>query len=276
MSVVARLRRPRRVWLLIALLAGLAQAAFGYLSIHPHPFESYQEKAARLSQQHGVVIGYGDPSTFFVAPHGPTDGMRVTAAAPENLCAALEGIEEAQAMYPPGFVRGLVSAIFIAGELQFHDARAGGYAGPAWIILAAPESLSKAGIRLNDVTAFHHELSSFVLRKSNSIDAWAAFAPTSWRFASTNEEALFSGAAMAPALDTGFLSAYGATSPENDFNTYAERIFTQPKELVGLACRHPLVRKKLLFVLQTYVALDNRMENTFHGLGIDRARRCQR
>jgi hypothetical protein len=70
------------------------------------------------------------------------------------------------------------------------------------------------------------------------------------------------------------VSAYGATTAENDFNTYAEKIFTEPKALVLLACNHALIRKKLLFVLRTYVSLDARMENVFRELGIDREHLC--
>jgi hypothetical protein len=129
-------------------------------------------------------------------------------------------------------------------------------------------------IRSTNVLAFHHELSSFVLKKAGATQEWAAFAPADWNFTTTSEDALSHGLRSDPAINTGFLSAYGATTAENDFNVYAERIFTQPRDLVRLACRHALVRKKLLFVLETYVKLDRRMENTFRQLGIDRAQMC--
>jgi hypothetical protein len=106
--------------------------------------------------------------------------------------------------------------------------------------------------------------------------AWTAFAPPAWRFANTRETALARGADPDPAVDSGFLSAYGATTAENDFNTYAERIFTEPENLVRVACQHALVAKKFLFVLQTYVMLDDRLEKTFQNLGLDRAHLCEK
>jgi hypothetical protein len=278
-AILRRVRRGRRIWIWIAVAAGLLQVLLGYLSLHPHPFETVAEHAARLSSTHGIIIGYGHPSTFFVPPYGPADaridGIEMVGADPANLPPALDGVEDALALYPPGFVRRLVAAIFIAGELRLNTERAGGFTGPAWVLLAAPDSSSSAGIRLNNVEGLHHELSSFVLQKTNTLQEWMVFAPADWSFATHNEAALSHGRDQDPSPETGFLSAYGATTAENDFNTYAEKIFTEPKALVQVACQHALIRKKLLFVLHTYVTLDVRLDQVFRGLGIDRARLCR-
>jgi hypothetical protein len=276
----SRVRRRRRIWIGIALVAGLVQVAFGYLSLHPHPFESAHEHAIRLAKTHGIMIGYGHPSTFFVPPFGPTDvvtdGMQVPGAAPESVPPALDGVEASLVLYPPGFVSKFVQAIFIAGDIRVNGALSGGFTGPTWFVLAAPESSGAEGIRTISLVGVHHELSSFVLRKANALGAWTAFAPTNWSFATTREEALARGGTADPAVETGFLSAYGATTAENDFNTYAERIFTDPEALVALACKHALVRKKLLLVLRTYVAFDARMDKVFRDLGVDGAHLCER
>lgn len=63
-------------------------------------------------------------------------------------------------------------------------------------------------------------------------------------------------------------SAYGATSFENDFNVYAERIFTEPAEVARLAALHPLVRRKLDALIAAYAAIDPRMIDTFRQLGV--------
>jgi hypothetical protein len=273
-----RLRRSRRLWIWIAVAAGLAQIAFGFLSRHPNAFETDQDHAARLSKQHGIVVGYGDPSTFFVPPYAAHDpvsnGMTLPAASKDAVAPALDGIESSLAVYPPGFVSNLVKAIFVGGDIRVNAELSGGFAGPTWIVLAAPDSSGREGIRLTSLLGVHHELSSFILRRSEAAAAWAALSPADWKFVSTREAALAHGAGPDPALHTGFLSAYGATTSENDFNTYAEKIFTEPEKVVQLACQHALVRTKLLFVLQTYVGLDARMTQVFQGLGMDRARTC--
>lgn len=87
-----------------------------------------------------------------------------------------------------------------------------------------------------------HELSCFVRQRASAETEAVTIAPRDWQFAPTNEESLSRGAGPDPAPDTGFLSAYGATTAENDFNTYAKEIFTEPSVLVRLACQHALVR----------------------------------
>ena len=44
-------------------------------------------------------------------------------------------------------------------------------------------------------------------------------------------------------VETGFLSAYGATTSENDFNTYAEIVFSDPQRLIKLAESVPIIAK---------------------------------
>jgi hypothetical protein len=263
----------------IAALAGALTSAYRYLALHPHPFEAMDHRAARLGKAHGISIAYGDPAKFFVPPYGPQDAvpaeLTMTQALPENLSSAFDGIELALGQYPPGFVAGLVRAIFIAGEIRVQAEHSGGFTGPVWFVLSASDVVSAESVRLNALEGVHHELSSFVFHRAEATATWAGFSPQGWTFAVDNAAALANGGGLQPAPDTGFLSAYGATNAENDFNTYAEKIFGGAEELVELACQHALVRKKLLFVLQTYVAIDARMAGVFHALGVDRARACE-
>jgi hypothetical protein len=117
----------------------------------------------------------------------------------------------------------------------------------------------------------HHELSSLVLRREPStLPAWKRFAPPAgWRFEEMDEEKVLARAGdAAPDPATGFLSAYGGTNPENDFNVYAEKIFTEPEKVAGLARAHPLVHRKLDFVMGVYERIDPRMAAVFRDLGV--------
>ena len=275
-AVLNQRRRLRPLWIRIAAIAGLAQVAVGYLALHPHPFETIEQHAARLSNQHGILVGFGDPSKFFVPPlqAAALEGMQLPAASPDAVAIALDSIETSLATYPPGFVSSLMLGLFIGGDLRVKSELSGGFAGPNWFVLAAPEADGPEIIRLTSLLGVHHELSSFVLQKTGAQLAWAALSPPEWRFAATREAALARGSEPDPPLDTGFLSAYGATTAENDFNTYAERIFTEPAPLMHAACEHTLISKKLRFVVQTYVELDARMGRVFRELGIDVERPC--
>jgi hypothetical protein len=149
---------------------------------------------------------------------------------------------------------------------------AGGAAAPAWIILSAPSKLDREGIRFGSLVGVHHELSSFVLLADPGTYAqWAEFAPAGWNFVEDSGGSLRRASDPAPPLEMGFLSAYGATNLENDFNLYAETMFTEPTRLAGLAQQYPLIRRKLDFVIAKYVAIDPRFVDLFHRMGLDGA-----
>jgi len=115
-------------------------------------------------------------------------------------------------------------------------------------------------------------LSSFVLGANPAtLAAWREFAPAGWQFADDAAGALSRADSFDPSLDTGFLSAYGATTLENDFNVYAEKMFTEPANLALLAREHELVRRKLEFVRAAYEAIDPRFSDRFREMGLDEA-----
>jgi hypothetical protein len=57
-------------------------------------------------------------------------------------------------------------------------------------------------------------------------------------------------------LRLGFLSSYGETNMENDVNTYAELLFTDPKKLKMLANRYAAIKAKYQMAIQFYKSLD--------------------
>jgi hypothetical protein len=236
--------------------------------------ETPAQRAQRLSAIHGITIGIGSPDTFFVPPYGPSDArlssMEAQPVDHESAATALEGIERALAQYPAGFVAGLIKAVFVTGELRLGGAEAGGTVGPAWIILAAPKDLGREGIFATSYIGLHHELSSFALhRKPSVLQEWERFAPAGWKFEETNVATIIArGHDHDPDPATGFLSAYGGTTAVNDFNVYAEKIFTEPATVARLARSHALIRRKLEFVIAVYVRIDPRMAAVFHELGV--------
>jgi hypothetical protein len=115
----------------------------------------------------------------------------------------------------------------------------------------------------------HHELSSLVLaRDPAALSRWTALTPSGWRFADSAPAALARASAADPDPSTGFLSAYGATTAENDFNVYAEKMFTEPMNVARLARGHVLVAQKVAFVADAYAAVDPRIRETFARLGL--------
>lgn len=244
-----------------------------FLAFANPPAESPEDHAARLSRKYGLIVGFGDPSTFYTPPFGPKDAkledVRIDAARHEDVSPALDGIEESLAKYPPGFYASVAHGIFICGHVRFDGIDSGGTFGPAWILLAAPPLGDRERIRLISLRGVHHEFSSLVLRRDpTTYGRWLIFSPSGWQFASDYKTSLARNESADPPLSTGFLSAYGATTPENDFNIYAEKMFTEPAKIARLAREYPLIARKVAFVVSTYAAIDPRMRNTFRALGL--------
>lgn len=61
---------------------------------------------------------------------------------------------------------------------------------------------------------------------------------------------------------------YGATSAENDFNVYAEKIFTEAKSIAELGKKQTVVARKIALLVAAYERLDSRMGAVFDRLGI--------
>lgn len=235
---------------------------------------SVAERARHIGERHDILVSFGSPDTFFVAPFGPDDariaGYEFGQAAPEGLPDSLDGIERALDQYPRGFVAKLIRAVFVCGELRVDGARAGGTVGRAWIIVASKPRLGREGRYLTAYLGVHHELSSFVYRHDPSTEAlWREFAPRDWQFIDRAPDVLARGEDRDPSPTTGFLTAYGATNPENDFNTYAEQVFSESAELRLRAKDQPLIARKLAFVLDAYRAVDPRIDDVFRKLGFD-------
>jgi hypothetical protein len=228
-----------------------------------------------IGRAHGIYIGYDGPETFFVAPWTSRDAVLpndvMTRVDLDAVPVALDGIEQALAVYPPGFVSTRCKAVFICGSLTAHGAEAGGTYGPARIIVVATQQYGDGGIYETARLGIHHELSSFVW--NNRLDVsfrWRTLLPAGWSEATDSAEALSVPRSGAGDVERGFLSPYAATTAENDFNTYAETVFTDAARVAALADTHPLIAQKLALVLDAYTSLDSRFEDLFKKSGLDR------
>ncbi len=269
--------RNGRVSRRVCTRRGRAQANTGAICAAPASSvspESVEAHARRLEQTHGIRIGYGNPADFWAPPYLAEDvitapWLEIKPADPRNVATTLNGVEAALQQYPPGFVAKLIKAVFICGSLRMQGEYAAGTNGRAWIIMASRAEYGLEGLRELGFVTFHHELSSFVLRDDVSTwSKWTKFAPAGRRYAEDPAGAIRGANEPDPPLDTGFLNAYGATNLENDFNIYAEEMFNHPDYVARLAQKYPLIRRKLDFVMATYVAIDPAFTAVFLKLGL--------
>jgi hypothetical protein len=256
---------------------GLAMVLGGLALFRDRPrvdIDLVRRRAEDVARRQGVpIVLHGLPTDdagghAALLPEIP-DGI-VTAVEPSVLPWALDGIERALGVYPEGFYGRHCAKIFVCGSLTFEGRPAGGayVPGQDWIVLAAPADHGRETIETTNELGTHHEFSSIVWARALTLPGrWATLLPPGHVFAESTGRALDAADATPPAPETGFLSAYGATSAENDFNIYAETVFTEPARLVALANQHRTVAAKLALVLDSYVDLDPRMEAVFRRLG---------
>lgn len=227
------------------------------------------QTASELSQRFSVEIRGGDPATFFVAPYQSQDAViphaTMTSVGDEELSEALVGVNDALAVYPADLLSQLIDAVFICGELKFDGIAAAGTYGPRWLIISAtPDRHLSEGNYRSALLGVHHELSSLVYERTphNALQ-WQQLMPAGWQPATSYQEALRDPAPKSLGPAQGFLRSYGQTTMENDFNTYAEMLFSDPQQMRQLAELHPKVRQKLGVVISAYLALSPELGSYF-------------
>jgi hypothetical protein len=269
-------KRRRFIALAVAAVAGATGSVLltrGRRSVDP---VALRARADAIGRNHGIYIGYDSPETFFVSPWTLRDAVIVphaviTRVELDAVAVALDGIEQALVVYPAGFVATKCKAVFICGSMTIDGTDAGGTYGPTWIILVATRRFGDRGIYETARFGIHHELSSLVWKARLDLESrWRGLLPSGYSEAKDNAEALKAAASDEREIRRGFLTPYGATAPENDFNTYAETIFTDAPRVAALADKHPLVAQKLGLVMNAYISLDDRFEDLFKKFGLDR------
>jgi hypothetical protein len=258
------------------LIAALAMAGGGaYLLDRPADGEigDLDAFARTLGERQGLVIGFGDPKSFFVPPYLAADaevqGVTFDPADRGMIDASLKGIAKAFDAYPEKCLGRIIKAVFIAGKILINGTEVGGTYGQDWIFVASPRNMPAETRQLVAELDVHHETSSFIWWRNPALQtAFKAQEPVGWSFQNDAAAQVARGQGADPAIETGFLSAYGATTSENDFNTYAEIIFSDPARMKDLAKKVPLIAKKVGLVLAAYIAIDPRLNETFSRTGL--------
>lgn len=170
--------------------------------------------------------------------------------------------QEALSHYPIELVRKNLRAVYFAKELTFYGVPFGGTNSQDTVYLAnRGEKAGYTGQYL--VSAFHHEFSSILLRNN-----WSSFKEDDW-CASNGPNLKYNEGGVIAIRDgmsdtqfkakynvEGFLNEYGTASLEEDFNTYAEAIFSGDRVFWNLCERYPRVGKKKDLIVAFYGGLD--------------------
>lgn len=266
------IRRGLR-WLGLALLI-VALAAV--LLREPWEHRQIDRLAGDIVARYDIALRFGDPADFHLPPY-PAAGalIRAEPADTHDVYSALRGVDLALSLYPPDLVNRHLAAIFIAGELDINGVRAAGTYLYAWIYISAAGDLADLGPAYIAETV-HHELSSLLFLAGDFPTArWTALNPADFAYLPSPEAVLeAAGTHLDPAMAEtwhrdGFVSDYGLSSLENDFNTFAEMALGRPDDLRALAGRHPRIADKLTVLIDFYTGLDPQMGRYFETVGLD-------
>lgn len=241
--------------------------------------DTLQSQIRLAASTYGLIIGCDSPSTFFIPPYRVEDGLSAGSSATQvhadRALLAIEEIFKEIKKYPKGFFTSLCSAIFLCDTLLMEGVKAGGTFGPKWIILAAGEAMSDASVQATARLGLHHEFSSLIFRGDIPLQAaWARQMPSGWTPALSAAVALASDVHAQLELKKGILTVYGGTSIENDFNTYAEVLFTEPAKLRSLCETYPTtIAPKTSLLLNSYIRRDQRFIEVFDRQGFEAIRK---
>jgi len=156
--------------------------------------------------------------------------------------------------YPKETIQKHLDNIYLLSNLQCDDMQMGGTCSNKSIYITIYTYTSTQWL----VEALHHEFSSilwnynkFYMTKADvgMISGYAAYDPNSLN------NCLSKGTCRQETdelLKQGFLVGYNKTNIENDFNVYAEYLFTNKEHLESLARKYPLVNQKVKLFKKFY------------------------
>lgn len=214
-------------------------------------FWCWTQTAFSQDAEYPPVIAYNGVEQIFPASWlaGKTKA-RATMADTAKFRQDTAAILEAFYKYPIGVLQKNIAHIYIVGKLSFNNQRFTGTNSSDDIFIGSEGNLEIE-------KTFHHEFSSILLRNYADFSLemkWKELSPgirngnsasaVKAGFSSVNTDSVL--------LTKGYLSPYSLSNWENDFNMYAENLFTAGRAFWQMADKNPIVTAKLKLVVQFY------------------------
>jgi hypothetical protein len=200
------------------------------------------------------------------------DGESTVQLSPVNdaqYLAYLKVVQKALLKYPPAPIKKHLKDLYIGGPYQENDAVITGmYEGNKIYLFYNHEFGNNSSLFLEQT--FHHELSSILIQNYDfpAFD-WLKLNPKDFNYIinpvkiDAYMNSIDSYEADEAALKEGLVSRYGKVNAENDINTYAELVFTQPEEMKMFIKKYPVVMKKYQMLKQFYLSISPEFKTIF-------------
>jgi hypothetical protein len=220
-----------------------------------------------ITSKYGIKIVYEIGKDFLSQvetigpPPGPAKHSKVQRIDDRVLVRYPSLLQQAMARYPVQVIKSRLKAIHFAKEIDQDGHRFGGSYDPYRRVLY----LVNDGRQDDDysISTFHHEFSSLLLKSQVFLlNPWLAQNPKDFVYLSElydyedwkKVELQLEGTKAD--YEKGFVTDYGRSSFENDFNEYAAMIFTHPQKFKKIMNQYPRVRGKFQVWLAFYHEID--------------------
>lgn len=185
-------------------------------------------------------------------------------------------VDRALAKYPPAVLDANLKKLYVVGRLEYSGVATGGTNSRNAVYMVWNARFPAGKIEGN----LHAEFSSILLRnhaRHFDRDAWLKLNPPNFAYRGTGVQAVQNKQAslrVEAGLNTeGFINQYGQASMEEDFNSYAGRLWMGDTELWSAVGEYPKVKAKAALAMAFYQKLDAALTGEFfHSLRQPRSR----
>ena len=227
-----------------------------------------------LKNKYGIYIGVLDSdvqlpkSVLAKAERGETT-VHLSSLDDAEYYEYLEVISSALSKYPEKVIFNNIDRIYVGGPYKEGGAViAGMYEGKSLYLFYRQVDWENKDLFLEQT--LHHELSSVLIREYGmDAFAWIGMNPDGFSYIINPREideymsASGSYDADEGLLEQGLVSSYGKTNAENDINTYAELVFTEPQKMMLLVEKYPVVARKYRFLKRFYLSISPDFKSIF-------------
>lgn len=175
-------------------------------------------------------------------------------------------VTEELAKYPASLLHEHLARVHVLSRLEYHGVATGGTRSAKVVYLVFNPKISRQRLANN----FHAEFSSILLRNrraSFDTTAWEVANPGGFAYRGSGVSAVKNGQASTRLSEElhreGFLNEYAKASIEEDFNSFAGRLFTGDPALWQAIGKFPRIAAKSEVAIAFYTGLDPRFSNAF-------------
>ncbi|MCP5559975.1 MAG: hypothetical protein H7A55_19675 [Verrucomicrobiaceae bacterium] len=224
--------------------------------------------AFSLAQDDGpqIIVDRAAPDIFPESWRTPKINAQAEELSAERQPQCRDLIERALAKYPTGVLRANLKKVYGLGSLQYSAVPTGGTNSRTAVYLVSKDRYSLTAIE----EIFHAEFSSILLRNfPHHLDsvAWQQLNPPGFHYRGSGVQAIKTQQASqrlrAALHEEGFLNEYGKASPEEDFNSFAGRLFLGDPALWNAIEHYPKVKAKAELAIAFYHKLDATFTHPF-------------